>query len=471
MSSTALYPLFLKLAGRRVLVVGGGAVATAKVQALAEAGAEVVVVAPELRPELQEAAAAGRIAVARRAFAEADLDGAWLVVAAATREVNAVVAAAAEVRRLFVLAVDDPASASAYGAGTLRRGGVTVAVSTDGKAPALAGLLREGLEAVLPADIEGWTAEAERQRAAWRAAGVAMAERRPLLLEALNRLYAERAAHDDGEAPALAPGHVALVGAGPGDPDLLTVRGARRLGEADLVLYDALASERMRPLAPRARWFYVGKRACRASIDQDVLNRLLIKNARRGLRVVRLKCGDPFVFGRGGEEALALARAGIACEVVPGVSTAVAAPALAGIPVTHRGLASSFTVLTGHHERTYGPLLDGMPAGASTLVVLMGLGQRAAIARRLLARGWRADTPAAVVVGAATPQAWRWTGALEALPAVELPAEAAGAPGLLVIGDVVALAAEIARVGSGELRSPEPVAGGLGDPPRVPILR
>ena len=210
-------------------------------------------------------------------------------------------------------------------------------------------------------------------------------------------------------------GHVVIVGAGPGSADLITVRGARRLAQADLVLYDALASEELRTLAPAARWFFVGKRACRQSISQDVLNRLLVKYARRGLRVVRLKCGDPYVFGRGGEEALALARAGIPFEIVPGVSSAVAAPALAGIPVTHRGLASSFAVVTGHHETTYGPLLDGLPPGALTLVVLMGLGQRARIAERLLARGWSADTPAAVIVGAATAQSWSWTGTLASL--------------------------------------------------------
>ena len=175
-----------------------------------------------------------------------------------------------------------------------------------------------------------------------------------------------------------------------------------------------------------------------------MLNRLLIKYARRGLRVVRLKCGDPYVFGRGGEEALALARAGIPFEVVPGVSSAVAAPALAGIPVTHRGLASSFAVVTGHHEATYGPLLDGFPPGALTLVVLMGLGQRARIAERLLARGWASDTPAAVIVGAATAQSWSWTGTLASLGAVDIPAASAGAPGLLVVGAVVGLAAELA---------------------------
>jgi len=176
MSSSAerLLPLFLKLAGRRVVVVGDGPVAAAKAQALAETGADILVAAPET-------------------FAERDLDGAWLVVAAATPEVNARVAAAAEAQRLFLLAVDDPAAASAYGAGTLRKGGVTVAVSTDGRAPALAGLLREALEAVLPADLEAWTAEAERQRAAWRASRVPMSERRPLLLDALNRLYRKAA--------------------------------------------------------------------------------------------------------------------------------------------------------------------------------------------------------------------------------------------------------------------------------------
>jgi uroporphyrin-III C-methyltransferase len=244
-------------------------------------------------------------------------------------------------------------------------------------------------------------------------------------------------------------GRVILVGAGPGEPDLLTVRGARRLGEADLVLYDALSSEGMRAYAPLARWFYVGKRACRQSIGQDLLNRLMIKQARRGHVVVRLKCGDPFVFGRGGEELLALAAAGIPCEVVPGVSAAVAAPALAGIPVTHRGAASAFTVISGHHEETYRPLLAGLPVRGTTVVVMMGLGQRASIAAALREFGWDAETPAAVVIGAATKDAWRWTGTLRDLETVEIPATApgtSGAPGLLVIGQVVGVAGEIERL-------------------------
>jgi siroheme synthase-like protein len=190
----SLYPIFLKLTGRKVLVVGGGPVALAQVHALLEAGAEIALVAPEIVPELVALAEKGNIAIARRSVEASDFGGSWLVVAAAPPEVNRSVAAAAESLRLFVLAVDDTSAASAYGAGTLRRGGVTVAVSTNGRAPALAGLLREGLEAVLPDDLEAWTAEAERQRADWKASGVPMAERRPRLLEALNRLYDGRRA-------------------------------------------------------------------------------------------------------------------------------------------------------------------------------------------------------------------------------------------------------------------------------------
>src|SRR5436190_1248716 len=192
----SLFPLFLKLAGRQVLVVGGGPVAAAKVAALLDAGAEVAVVAPTIAAPLTALAAAGKIRVVCRSFEAADLGGAWLVVAAATPDVNRMVAAAAESQRQFVLAVDDPPAASAFGAGTLRRGGVTIAVSTDGRAPALAGLLREGLEAFLPDDLEAWTAVAERARVAWRAEAVPMAEWRPLVLRALNQLYDARAKND-----------------------------------------------------------------------------------------------------------------------------------------------------------------------------------------------------------------------------------------------------------------------------------
>jgi uroporphyrin-III C-methyltransferase len=240
-------------------------------------------------------------------------------------------------------------------------------------------------------------------------------------------------------------GRVSLVGAGPGAPDLLTVRAHRRLSEADLVLFDALAPQDFRPLAPEARWFYVGKRAGRESMAQEAINRLMIREARRGHDVVRLKGGDPFVLGRGGEEALALAAAGIAFEVIPGVSSAVAGPALAGIPVTHRGLATGFLVASGHAPAAYQPALAALPARGVTLVVLMGYAARAEIADRLLARGFPAATPAALVAGASTRDAWSWTGSLADLPGVSLPPDrlAAGLPVLVVIGEVVALAAQL----------------------------
>ncbi len=197
-SQPALFPLFLKLSGRQVLVVGGGPVATAKVGALLETGAKILVVAPDFRPELEALAKLGKIRIERRSFHASDLGSVWLAVAAAVPEVNRVVAAAAESRRLYVLAVDDPSAASAYGAGILRRGGVTVAVSTDGRAPALAGLVREGLDALLPEDLSDWSAEAQRQRAVWRSAGTPMAQRRPMLLDALNRLYDARQPRSPG---------------------------------------------------------------------------------------------------------------------------------------------------------------------------------------------------------------------------------------------------------------------------------
>lgn len=184
-----LFPTFLKLADRPVLVVGGGRMAASKLPALAEAGALVTVVAPEVRPEIE----AARVAVRRRGFVAEDLDGAWFVVAAATPEVNEQVARAAEQRRVFVNAVDDPRRASAYQGGVVRRSGVTLAISTEGEAPALAGLLREALDAVLPADLDTWVAEARRLKTVWRRDRVPMSERRPLLLSALNQLYARAA--------------------------------------------------------------------------------------------------------------------------------------------------------------------------------------------------------------------------------------------------------------------------------------
>jgi uroporphyrin-III C-methyltransferase/precorrin-2 dehydrogenase/sirohydrochlorin ferrochelatase len=251
-----------------------------------------------------------------------------------------------------------------------------------------------------------------------------------------------------------APGLVSLVGAGPGDPDLLTRRAAQRLAEADLVLYDALVSPATLALATRAQRFYVGKRCKNHAMAQETIHRLMVRAARRGCRVVRLKGGDPFVFGRGAEEALALQAAGVPFEVVPGVSSALAAPALAGIPVTHRGVAAAFTVVSGHDAATWQPIVDALRPGSSTLVVLMGLGSRAAIAAALQARGWAASTPCAVLLGASTPEAATWTGTLDRLGEAPIPEGAADAPGTLVVGEVVAVGDRL----SGRTPSEEPAA-------------
>ena len=244
-------------------------------------------------------------------------------------------------------------------------------------------------------------------------------------------------------------GFVSLVGAGPGDPDLLTLRAVDRLRGADLVLYDALVDRAALRHAPQARWAYVGKRAGRHSIAQETIERVMIRRALRGERIVRLKSGDPVVFGRGGEEALALAEAGVPCEIVPGVSSAVAAPALSGIPVTHRGLASAFLVVSGHAEEAYGPVLRSLSPGSATLVILMGIATRASTSALLLARGWPADTPAAILFSASRPDASAWRGTLAGVAS----APRSGAPGIIVVGSTVALADRLQTVHAGGQRA------------------
>jgi uroporphyrin-III C-methyltransferase len=242
-------------------------------------------------------------------------------------------------------------------------------------------------------------------------------------------------------------GLVTLVGAGPGDPGLLTRRAMARLRAADLVLYDALIDTRVLRYARSAQRFYVGKRAGRHAMTQQAIHALMIRAARRGRRVVRLKGGDPFVFGRGGEEVLALRRAGIACEVVPGVSSAIAAPAAAGIPVTHRGVASAFFVVSGHDEDAFASATGSLAPNRATLVVLMGLSRSAALACQLIDRGWSRGTPAAVIVDASTARQQVWRGTLDDLAAdrvlLRTPAASSSA-GTLVVGDVVAVGLETA---------------------------
>jgi uroporphyrin-III C-methyltransferase / precorrin-2 dehydrogenase / sirohydrochlorin ferrochelatase len=464
-----LLPLFVNLAGRRVLLVGGGPVAASKLSQLLAAGADVRVVAPQVHADIQRQVGqvgrvelvgqAGTVTIERREFVPADVNDAWLVVAAATLEVNRAVAEAAEARRVLVNAVDDPRNASAFLGGVVRRGGVTLAISTSGDAPGLTALLRQALDALMPREVGDWVREARHQRKVWRQNRVPMEKRRPLLLEALNKLYdgvsgfsRTRSADDIGK-PDDAPVRVSLVGAGPGDPGLLTRTGVARLRAADLVLFDALVDERVVRLARHAQRFFVGKRAGRHALTQNEIHAVMIRAARRGRRVVRLKGGDPFVFGRGGEEAMALASAGVSFEVVPGVTSAIAAPGLAGIPVTHRGLASAFLVTSGHDEEAFAELAGRLSPNGVTIVVLMGLATRAALASQLLARGWECRTPAALVVDASLPGQQAWRGTLDELAAGQPAVETGGISGAatLVVGEVAALQLRSATV----VESPE----------------
>jgi len=229
-------------------------------------------------------------------------------------------------------------------------------------------------------------------------------------------------------------GKVWLVGAGPGDPDLLTVRACRVLAAADVLLYDALVDARALALAPRAAKFYVGKRAGAPSMQQETIHRLMIGAARAGKAVVRLKAGDPFVLGRGGEEALALAAAAVPYEIVPGLSSALTAPLAAGIPVTHRGIAASFAVTSAVPHEAFSALARALPRQGTTLVILMGLGVRQRIRDTLVRAGFPAGTPAAIVLAATTPAQAVWSGTLETLPHATLDG---GAAGTIVVGEVI----------------------------------
>ncbi len=249
-------------------------------------------------------------------------------------------------------------------------------------------------------------------------------------------------------------GFVWLVGAGPGDPELLTRKAARVLAEADLVLYDALVDPATLALAPASQRIFVGKRAGRPQVRQAFIHAAMIRAARRGRKVVRLKGGDPFVFGRGGEEAIALSAAGIPFEVVPGVSSAIAAAELARIPVTHRGIAAAFVVVSGHAEDAYRPVLERLAPNRETLVVMMGLARLDRIAALLIGQGWNAATPVAVVRGASTGRSSVWTGSLLECtkPGATEDVESrpggvtnnGAEPGTIVIGEVVKLRAMLA---------------------------
>lgn len=449
-------PLFLDLRGRRVVIVGGGVVAHRKAELLLEAGAELHVVAPELEPALAAMAAHGRIHHRAAPFAPGHLDGAALAIAATgDRAINAVVAAAARERNIFVNAVDDPAASTCLMPAIVDRSPLLVAVGTSGNAPVLARLLRARLETLLPRALGAVAAAAGRAREAVRARiGDGLARRRfwEDLLEsatdvepsaavdpaALDALIARRL--DEGTGAA-ARGEVWLIGAGPGDPELLTLRAFQLLQRCDVVLYDRLVPDSILACVRReAERIFVGKESGHHRTTQQHIHELLLEHAAQGRRVARLKGGDPFVFGRGGEEIGVLLRAGVPVTVVPGVTAALGAAAAAVIPLTHRGLAHAVVFVTAMGEAAAALDWTALAAPLQTAVFYMGVAQLPHIVERLRAHGAPADRPVAIVERATLPGQRVVAGELATIVA-RASAAAVAAPALLIVGEVARFAA------------------------------
>lgn len=447
------YPTFMNLSGRPALLVGGGEVAARKLRLLLKAGAEVTVVAFDGNREISEHAVAGRISLRRRRFRPADVDGQALVIVATGRPaVDAEVAHAAKVAGLPVNVVDRPDESTFITPAIVDRDPVVIGISTGGSAPVLARRIRAAIETLLPSRLGHLARFAESFRSAvvsdgrsrrvfWDAffdSSVARAvlagdERaaRELMLSLVNR-------RGTAEAPG---GSVAIVGAGPGDPDLLTLRALTALQSADVVVYDRLIGPEILDRARRdAERIFVGKAKGDHAAGQDEINALLADRAGAGQRVVRLKGGDPFVFGRGGEEVDYLRRHGVPVELVPGITAAAAAAASAGIPLTHRGLASAVTLVTGHGAEGE-PDVDwaALARGNHTLAIYMGLSTAGQVAERLMASGRAAGTPVAVVAKATLPDQRIELGRLGQLERLIVDRAIEG-PALILIGDVVALA-------------------------------
>ncbi len=462
-SPSPLFPLFADLRGRTVLVVGGGPVARRKTEALLAAGARVRVGAPRLIAELAALAGAGTIEHRDGDFAEGWLDDAWLAIAATDdAAINTAVAAAGEARRILVNVVDDAEASSFHVPARIERGPLQIAISSGGGAPMLARHLRERFETQVDEAFGALAALLTRERERIRARYPGLRERRrffervlegPLLQRlrqgkalAAGRIFDAALAASSSKA---AHGSVVLVGAGPGDPGLLTLRGLRALNEADVILHDRLVSAEVLALARRdAEFIEVGKQANQHHVTQDRIHALMLQHARAGKRVVRLKGGDPFVFGRGGEELEFLRAHGIAYEVVPGITAALACAAYAGVPLTHRAHAQSVRFLTAHAADAPDPqsldTLDwrSLAAERQTLAVYMGVGGLDALRERLVAHGRSPATPFALIENGSRPNQRVIVGTLGDLPE-RAREHAVQSPALLILGEVAALAAEL----------------------------
>ena len=448
-------PLYHNLRGQPCLMVGGGETALRKLRPLVEAGAVITVVAPAIKAGIRDLQAAhpDQIRLAERPFDRADLGGAVLAVAAtADRAVNEEVSRLAKVAGTPVNVVDNPDLCSVIFPSIIDRSPVQIAISTGGAAPVLARLLRGKIETLLPFNLGPLARLAGRFRPRVKASIATEADRRSFWEQVFEGDIAARAYKGNLEqaeammAAALTDfspagtGEVYLVGGGPGEPDLLTFRALRLMQQADIVLYDRLVSPQVLDLVRRdAERIYVGKTAGNHPVSQENINRKLVEYARQGYRVLRLKGGDPFIFGRGGEEIDHLADNGIPFQVVPGITAASGCASFAGIPLTHRDYAQSVRFVAGHRKGDQLPLdWPQLVTPGQTLVFYMGLSGLEMISRQLIDHGMDPDTPAALVEKGTTPQQRVIEGTIRQLPELVRAAQVR-APTLIIVGGVVAL--------------------------------
>ncbi len=446
-------PIFLDIRAQPCLVVGGGDVAARKTALLLRAGAQVTVLSPALSPAFDDYLAGGKVAHRRASFSAEDVAEYTIVIAATGDDAaNRTVAAAARARRIPVNVVDQPALCSFIMPSIIDRSPVIVAVSSGGASPVLARLLRARLETLIPAGYGRLAAlvrsfrdqvkarvEPQGRRRFWeRVLQGPIAE---LVLSGRDE-DARKALQQAIEDPRLNlhGGEVNLVGAGPGDPDLLTFRALRLMQQADVVVYDRLVSQPVLDLVRlEATRIYAGKERASHALPQEDINHLLVRLAREGKRVVRLKGGDPFIFGRGGEEIATLMEEGIAFQVVPGITAAAGCASYAGIPLTHRDYSQAVVFVTGHLQD--GSMNLNWPALAQprqTVVFYMGLHGIDILCRELIAHGLPAATPAALIQQGTTPQQRVLTGDLATLPQ-KVHQGRVKAPTLIIVGEVVRL--------------------------------
>ncbi|MGD1107803.1 MAG: siroheme synthase CysG [Terracidiphilus sp.] len=434
----SLLPIFLKLEGRRCLLIGAGTVALEKIGSLLKTGLRLRVVAPEARNEIQELAAEGKLEWVQREFEAADLDGNFIVIAATdVPEVNAAVYREAVARGIPCNSVDDIPNCDFFFGSVVSRGDLQIAISTAGESPAVAQRLRREIDEQLPQDLGPWLAKLGEIRREVLAVHPRSENRRLLLQELAQRQICDSAlcapkqmARTGREAARAVAGSVYLVGAGPGDPELLTLKAVRLIESADVILHDDLVPQAILDLARSgAEVVNVGKRCGAKNITQEEINALMIEHARAKRSVVRLKSGDPLLFGRAGEELAALDEAGVPFEIVPGVSAAFASAAAIGRSLTDRDWASHVILTTGHHAQSHNR--EALPAvEAGTRVVYMPGRDLTLLAAEWLAEGLPADLPCVVVSRAAQPGQQAVHTTLDALGEVE----PAAAPSLLIAG-------------------------------------